>query len=79
MKEFLFKKIECKKCGYKSAFTECVLMHLIFKHKIKPTKNDFIFSIKYSVLGKLILGLLLCVKLVIKLICYPFHWIYENL
>lgn len=79
MKEFLFKKIECKKCGYKSAFTECVLMHLIFKHKIKPTKNDVKFTILNSVICKIFLLLLSCVVFALKIVCYPFHWIYENL
>lgn len=39
-----FEKITCTKCDYKSIWGSKILLHLIFKHHIKPTKKDWKFA-----------------------------------
>lgn len=66
------KEYHCKHCSKKMYTAEGALFHVLTKHKIKPTKNDCIFTLKYSFISRLI-------KLILKLICYPFWWLYETL
>lgn len=73
------KTYRCKHCGKEIYTAEGAFSHLVAKHKIKPTKNDCIFTLKYSLISKLFCGLFLLLKLILKLICFPFWWLYETL
>lgn len=73
------KTYRCKHCSKEIYTAEGAFFHLLAKHKIKPTKNDCIFTLKYSFIGRLFYGLVWLIKLILKLICYPFWWLYETL
>ena len=69
------EKFECKHCKYKTYSAFFFIFHLIFKHKIKPTKKDIKFLIKYNNLKFIIY----IPYILLKIICYPFWYFYENL
>lgn len=73
-----FDKIECKHCDKKSYFSFVILLHLYFSHKLKPTKRDIKFAIKFGVFGTIIYNIFMIIKLIIKIICYPFYLIYTE-
>jgi hypothetical protein len=71
----LFNEIECKHCKKTTRFGEVMLLHLIFKEKIKPTKRDIIFLMKHFILCQVIAFVLNVLYCLIGLIIYPFWWI----
>ena len=73
------KNFECKKCGKKCLTAEGVFLHIMLKHHIRPTLNDKKFLFRNCLLVSFFKLILLIIKVIIKLICYPFWWIYENL
>lgn len=75
----LFEKIDCKHCKKSTRFGEVILLHLIFKEKIKPTKRDIIFSIKRFVLCQIIAFVLNVLYCLLALIIFPFWWIGEEI
>ena len=66
----------CNECHYESPFTIVILLHLIFVHHAWPTKKDVKFSLRN---GMEFRAPLIALRFVIMLICYPFHWVYENI
>ena len=73
------KEYRCKNCSKEIYTAEGAFFHILTKHKIKPTKNDYIFVLTHSLIAKLFYGLVWLIKSILKLICYPFWWLYETL
>ena len=74
-----YDKIRCKHCGKENYFGLALLVHFIFKHRIKPTFKDVRFCIRYGVVGVTFCNILLIIRFIILLICTPFVWLYEKL
>lgn len=73
-----YDKFECKFCDKKSFFVISMILHLFIKHKKKITKNDIKFFLRYNIITCTVLNILCIIGIIIKLICFPFWWIYEN-
>jgi hypothetical protein len=69
-------KMGCKNCHYESPFAIAILLHLIFRHHCKPTKRDVKFALRNGIELR---APLIALRVIIATICYPFHWIYENI
>lgn len=72
-----FEKMTCVKCDYKSIWGSKILLHLIFKHHIKPTKKDWKFAWNHGAENRLLwfpVGIIICA---VYLISHPFWWIHE--
>lgn len=69
-------KMVCKHCHYETPFTIVILLHLIFRHHCWPTKKDVKFTLRNGIELR---GPLIALRFTIMLICYPFHWVYENI
>ena len=78
-----FFKLNCKQCKFKSVFAMAMLWHLRQKHKVKPTKKDLRFLLRYNLLTRLLLSAvalpLFVVCAVLKVVFLPFYYIYEIL
>ena len=73
-----YEKIKCKHCDKESYSAFLVLLHCKYVHKKKITKQVIKFAFKYGIIGTTIANIIFIIRFIIKLICYPFHWIYEN-
>ena len=69
-------KMVCKDCHYETPFAIVILLQLIFRHNCWPTKKDVKFALRN---GMELRGPLIALRFTIMLICYPFHWVYENI
>ena len=82
-----FGKLSCKACDknnkMKSIFATRLLWHLLRKHKIKPTKRDIKFLLRYNLITRLFFSLVaiaLFVPLfVLKFVLLPLYYLYEFL
>lgn len=78
-----FFKLNCKQCKFKSVFALAMLWHLFQKHKVKPTKKDLRFLLRYNLLTRLLMSALalplFIVCVVLKIVLCPFFYIYEIL
>ena len=78
-----FFKLNCKQCKFKSVFAVAMLWHLIQKHKVKPTKKDLRFLLRYSLLTRLLMSAvalpLFAVCVVLKVVLLPLYYLYEIL
>lgn len=75
----LFEKITCKHCSKSTRFGEVMLLHLMFKEKIKPTKYDIIFLVKRFALYQIIVFVLTIIYCLLALIVYPFWLLGEDI
>ena len=66
----------CNECNYESSFAIAILLHLIFRHHCWPTKQDIKFILRN---GMELRAPLIALRFTVMLICYPFHWIYQNI
>lgn len=69
-------KMGCKNCHYETPFAIVILLHLIFVHHCRPTKKDVKFALRNGIELR---APLIALRVIIATICYPFHWIYENI
>ena len=71
----------CKKCDYSTLSSIKMWRHLTKVEKVKPTKKDIKFLIKWSILGRLVMTLLelifIIVNIVIFVITYPMWKIHD--
>lgn len=79
-----FGKLNCKLCkNIKTVFAVRLLWHLHKEHRIKPTKKDIKFLLRYNLVTRLILSLVAIVSfvplLVLKFILLPLYYLYELL
>jgi hypothetical protein len=78
-----FYKFNCKQCKFKSMFAIAMAYHLYKEHKIRLTKKDWKFLVRYSLLTRLIKSAfalpLFIILFALKMICIPFHYLYEIL
>ena len=78
-----FFKLNCKQCKYKSMFAVAMLWHLFQEHKVKPTKKDLRFLLRYNLFTRLLMSAvalpLFVVCIVLKGVLLPFYYIYEIL
>ena len=78
-----FFKLNCKQCKFKSVFAVAMLWHLLKKHKVKPTKKDVRFLMRYNLLTRLLMSAialpLFAVCAILKIVSLPFHYLYEIL
>ena len=82
-----FGKLSCKRCGknnrMKTVFATRLLWHLRKEHKIKPTKKDIKFLLRYNLLSRLLLSLvaiaLFIPLFVLKFVLFPLYCFYEIL
>lgn len=78
-----FFKLNCKQCKFNSVFAVAMLWHLRQKHKVKPTKKDLRFLLRYNLLTRLLLSAvalpLFAVCVVLKVVLLPLYYIYEIL
>ena len=78
-----FFKLNCKQCKFKSVFAVAMLWHLRQKHKVKPTKKDLRFLLRYNLLTRLLLSAvalpLFAVCVVLKVVLLPLYYFYEIL
>lgn len=78
-----FFQLNCKQCKFKSVFAVAMLWHLIQKHKVKPTKKDLRFLLRYNLLTRLLLSMvalpLFVVCMVLKMVLLPLYHFYEIL
>lgn len=74
--------IQCKHCKFKTHSAFAILFH-IRNHDRKPTANDIKFALKYCLVSRIIKAIFACLLfiplLLIKIICYPFWFVFENL
>ena len=74
--------LECKHCDFKTNSALAILFH-IRNHGHKPTMNDIKFVLKYCLVSRIIKTIFACLLfiplLLVKIICYPFWFIFENL
>ena len=74
--------IECKHCSFKTNSALAILFH-IRNHDHKPTIRDLKFVLKYCLVSRIIKTILACVifvpLLLVKIVCYPFWFIFENI
>lgn len=74
--------IKCKHCDFKTNSALAILFH-IRNHDHKPTTRDFKFVLKYCLVSRIIKTIIACAifvpLLLVKIICYPFWFIFENL
>ena len=78
-----FFKMNCKQCKFKSIFAVAMLWHLFQKHRVKPTKKDLRFCLRYNLLTRLLMSAvalpLFVVCVVLKVVLLPFSFLYEIL
>lgn len=78
-----FYKFNCKQCKFKSVFAMAMLWHLFREHKLKPTKKDLRFLLRYSLLTRLLMSAialpLFVVCVVLKVVLLPLYYFYEIL
>ena len=79
-----FGKLSCKLCNnMKTVFAVRLLWHLHKEHRIKPTKKDIKFLLRYNLLSRLLLSAVAIVLfvplLIIKIILIPLYYFYEFL
>ena len=82
-----FGKLGCKLCDKKSktktVFATYLLWHLWREHKVKPTKKDIKFLLRYNLLARLffsLVAIILFVPLfVLKFVLLPLYYLYEIL
>ncbi len=74
-----YEKLECLHCGHKTYFGLALMWHCWKVHHKKFTKRDIKFFIKYGIIGTTFANILLIIRFIILLICFPFHEIYEKL
>ena len=82
-----FGKLHCKLCGKKdkveTVFATRLLWHLRKEHKVKPTKKDIKFLLRYNLLSRLLFSLVAIVLFiplfVLKFVLLPLYYLYEIL
>lgn len=82
-----FGKLSCKLCDkknkMKSVFATRLLWHLWKEHKVKPTKKDIKFLLRYNLVTRLFfsfVAIILFVPLfVLKFVLLPLKYLYEIL
>ena len=74
-----YEKLKCKHCDMESYFGLVVLWHCWKVHNKKFTKKDLKFILKYGIVGTTFTNIFFIIKVIILLICFPFHEIYESL
>lgn len=82
-----FGKLSCKLCDkkskMKSIFATRLLWHLWRVHKLKPTKKDIKFLLRYNLASRLfysLMAIILFVPLfVLKFVLLPLYYLYEIL
>ena len=74
-----YEKMKCKYCDFEARIGTIILLHCIIKHKFKPTKKDIKFVLRYGVIATTLCNILFIIRFIIKLITFPFWWIYENI
>lgn len=74
-----FEKITCAKCDYRSIWGSKILLHLIFKHHIKPTKKDIKFAWRNGTESTFLLFPVACLIIGIYFITFPFWWVHEKI
>ena len=75
----LFEKIECKHCSKTTRFGEVMLLHLIFKERVKLTKRDITVLAKHFILFQIVAFVLAIIYCLLALIIYPFWLLGENI
>ena len=79
-----FGKLSCKLCkNIKTIFAVRLLWHLHKEHRIKPTKKDFKFLLRYNLITRLLISMvaiMLFIPLfVLKLVLVPLYYLNEFL
>ena len=82
-----FGKLSCKLCDkknkMKSVFATRLLWHLWRVHKVKPTKKDIKFLLRYNLVSRLfysLVAIILFIPLfVLKFVLLPLYYLYEIL
>ena len=82
-----FEKFSCKLCDKKSKMKSVLatrmLWHLWKVHKLKPTKKDIKFLLRYNLVTRLLLSLVAIILFVplfvLKVVLIPLYYFYEFL
>ena len=82
-----FGKLNCKLCDkkskIKSVFATRLLWHLWKEHKVKPTKKDIKFLLRYNLVTRLFFSLVAIIWFVplfiLKIVLLPLYYLYEIL
>lgn len=82
-----FGKLSCKLCDkkskMKSVFATRLLWHLWKEHKVKPTKKDIKFLLRYNLVSRLFFSLVAIIwfvpLFVLKFVLLPLYYLYEIL
>jgi hypothetical protein len=82
-----FGKLSCKLCDkknkMKTVFATRLLWHLRKVHKVKPTKKDIKFLLRYNLISRLFFSLVAIILFVplfiLKFVLLPLYYLYEIL
>lgn len=78
-----FYKFTCKVCEdkYKTYSVIKLMRHLKKEHNRTLTKRDLRFAVKYHIVTQIITKIFLypiaLIVILLQLVLYPFHWLYE--
>lgn len=72
-------KITCVNCDYKTIWGSKILLHLIVRHRIKPTKKDLKFAWKNGAESTIVLFPIACLMMGLYFASFPFWWIHEKI
>jgi len=79
----IYEKFTCKRCNFSTYSVIKIVRHLSKEYNIELTKRDIKFILRNNVITRTILFLfilpIVAIIIILRLLLYPFHWLYELL